>query len=281
MLEEKKVAELRRHARKVRRHVIEMIYAAKSGNPGSALSAVDIIVYLYFHAMRVRPQQPDWMERDRFVASKGHIAPALYACMAMLRFFDESELTTFRRFNSRLQTHPEMHTLPGIDFPSGSLAQGLSGAVGMALGLRKKKIDSQTYVIVGDGESQEGQIWEAAMSGGHYGLGNITAFLDANKLQGDGAVATIMRMEPHADKWRAFGWNVVEANGHDYAAIDAAVETVRRRKDAPGMVICNTIKGKGVPFMEGNNAWHVGAHLTEAHIKEAMAALADGGPNDR
>lgn len=268
-----KKIELQKTCRLVRRDVIEMIYSAKSGNPGSALSAVEFLAYLYFHYLNIRVDDPDWVERDRFVLSKGHAAPTLYAAMARYGFFPVGELTTFRKFNSRLQTHPEFGALPGLDFTSGSLAQGLSAGVGMALGLRLQQQPSQVVVYLGDGEIQEGQVWEAAMSAAHYQLGQLIAIVDSNKFQGDASISEVMDLGRLADKWRSFGWSVLEVDGHEFDSIDAGFSSLDIHDGSPKVLIGHTIKGRGVSFMEGNNRWHVGGHMTQKEYEGAVAEL--------
>ncbi len=268
-----KRVDLQKLCRLVRRDVIEMIFSAKSGNPGSALSAVEFLIYLYFQYLSIRVDDPDWLERDRFILSKGHAAPTLYSVMARRGFLSVGELTTFRKFNSRLQTHPEYGSLPGLDFTSGSLAQGLSAGVGMALGLRLREQSSRVMVYLGDGEIQEGQVWEAAMSAAHYKLGQLVAIVDSNKFQGDASVAEVMDLGALADKWRSFGWTVLEVDGHDFDSINAGFSSLDTDDGIPKVVIGHTIKGKGVSFMEGNNRWHVGGHMTQAEYEYAVTEL--------
>lgn len=265
--------ELQKICRLVRRDVIEMINSARSGNPGSALSAVEFLAYLYFQHLKIQVDDPDWIERDRFILSKGHAAPTLYSVMARRGFLSVGELTTFRKFNSRLQTHPEYGSLPGLDFTSGSLAQGLSAGVGMALGLRLRQQKSQVIVYLGDGEIQEGQVWEAAMSAAHYNLGELVAIVDSNKFQGDGSTAEVMALGDLADKWRSFGWRVIEVDGHDFDSIDEGFTSLDPLDNAPKVLIGHTTKGKGVSFMEGNNRWHVGGHMTQSEYECAVTEL--------
>jgi len=272
-LPEDKLQEMNDLCGQVRRDVIHMIFSARSGNPGSALSSVEFLVYLYFHHLRIRVDDPGWHRRDRFILSKGHAAPALYSVMAHRGFLPPDELTTFRKFESRLQTHPEYGSLPGLDFTSGSLAQGLSAGVGMALSLGLQHIQSRVMVYLGDGEIQEGQVWEAAMSAAHFKLDNLIAIIDYNKLQGDGSVTEVMGIEPFADKWRSFGWLVHEVDGHDLAAIQAGLTHLEHMGPGPKVLIGHTVKGKGISFMEGNNRWHVGGHMTEEDRDNALKEL--------
>lgn len=243
-------------AKKIRRHIIQMTGAAGSGHPGGSLSAADIVTVLYFHFMRLNPTLPNWPERDRFVLSKGHAAPLLYAALAERGFFPVEELCTLRKLGSRLQGHPDMKQLPGVEMSTGSLGQGLAAANGMALAGKLDKRDYRVYVLLGDGEIQEGMIWEAAMAAAHYHLDNVTAFLDNNGLQIDGPIKEVMSPEPIADKWRAFGWDVQIIDGHSITQIIQAVEKAKQVKGQPQMIIAKTVKGKGVSFMENQVDWH-------------------------
>lgn len=243
-------------AKRIRRHIIQMTGAAGSGHPGGSLSAADIVTVLYFHFMRLNPAFPDWAERDRFVLSKGHAAPLLYAALAERGYFPAEELYTLRKLGSRLQGHPDMKQLPGVEMSTGSLGQGLAAANGMALAGKLDKRDYRVYVLLGDGEIQEGMIWEAAMAAAHYQLDNVTAFLDNNGLQIDGPIKEVMSPEPIADKWRAFGWDVQIIDGHSIPQIIQAIELAKQVKRQPQMVIAKTIKGKGVSFMENQVDWH-------------------------
>ncbi len=256
MLASDEIRELSLKANAVRRHIIEMVYAAGSGHPGGSLSATDIIVALYFKIMNYDPENPNWKDRDRFVLSKGHAAPALYAALAELGVFPVDELLTLRKVGSRLQGHPDMRKLPGIEASTGSLGQGLSIANGMALAAKLDRKLYNVFVMLGDGEIEEGQVWEAAMFASHYKLDNLIAFLDRNKLQIDGETEKVMSIEPIADKWKAFGWEVKEINGHDFKEITDAVEWAKAIKGKPVMIIAHTIKGKGVSFMEGSVHFH-------------------------
>lgn len=266
-LTSEKIAELADRAKAVRRSILEMVTGAKSGHPGGSLSAADILVTLYFAVLRIDPHAPADPDRDRFVLSKGHAAPVLYATLAERGFIPHSELCTLRRIDSRLQGHPDMRGIPGVDMSTGSLGQGLSAANGMALAARLDGRDSRVYVLLGDGELEEGQIWEAAMLAAHYKLDNLTAFVDYNGLQIDGPISEVMSPLPIADKWRAFGWHVLEIDGHDYAAIYDAVETAKTIKSKPTMIVAATVKGKGVCSMEGVADWHGKAPTTEECAK--------------
>lgn len=255
--------ELASRASTIRQHIIRMVAEAKSGHPGGSLSAADIVSTLYFHEMKVDPQNPKWPDRDRFVLSKGHAAPVLYAALAEKGYFPQDELMTLRKTGSRLQGHPSMKHLPGVEISTGSLGQGLSAANGMALAGRLDGKDYRVYVLLGDGEIQEGQVWEAAMAAAHYKLDNLVGFIDHNRLQIDGPVEDVMSPEPVADKWRAFGWNVEEINGHDFTEIINALAKARETKGQPTMIVANTVKGKGVSFMENQVGWHGSAPSSE------------------
>lgn len=256
---------------KMRAHIIRMLAEAKSGHPGGSLSAADVIATLYFKHMRIDPANPDWEDRDRFVLGKGHAAPALYAALAMRGFFPEEELITLRKLGSRLQGHPCRTETPGVDMSTGSLGQGLSVANGMALAGRIDGKDYYVYCLMGDGEIQEGQVWEAAMSASHYKLDHVIAFVDHNGLQIDGANASVMNVMPIDEKFRAFGWNVLRIDGHDLEAIDAAILEAKASVGKPTVIVCETVKGKGVSFMENVVDWHGVAPNAE----QAQVALAE------
>ena len=256
-------------AKAIRRHVCESTTAASSGHPGGSLSAADVIATLYFHSMRHRPEQPDWRERDRFVLSKGHAAPALYAALAEAGYFSTSNLKELRRVGKSLQGHPYVHT-PGVEACTGSLGQGISIAVGMALSMKLDKIDSHVYCMVGDGECQEGQVWEAAMAASHYGLDNFTVIVDRNGLQIDGFTEDVMALEPLAQKWRAFGFDVRKINGHSIPEIMAAL--AHRDSGKPVAIIAATTKGKGVSFMENVCAFH-GTPASQQQLEQALEEL--------
>jgi transketolase len=273
-------AELSNIARDLRVWCLKMIHKAASGHPGGSLSLAEIVTTLYFKLLKHDPKNPNWRERDRFILSKGHGVPAVYAAMAMSGYFPEEQLMTLRQLGSPLQGHPDRVRLPGIEASTGSLGQGLSIAQGMALGLRLDKIDSMVYCVMGDGEIQEGQIWEAAMSIPMHKLGHVCAFVDWNKGQIDGQVKDVMNIEPIADKFAAFGWNVLSVDGHSFSALIGAVEKAKANAKAgsgkPTMIVCDTLKGKGVKFMEeGQNAWHgsaPSAEQAEKAIAEVMGA---------
>ncbi len=253
-----------------------MTAAAKSGHPGGSLSAADILAALYFRVLRVDPSRPGWPERDRFVLSKGHAAPALYAALAERGYFPVEELKTLRRIHSRLQGHPDMRKTPGVEASTGSLGQGLSMAGGMALAGRLDGCDWRVYALLGDGECEEGQVWEAAMAAAHYRLDNLTAFLDNNGLQIDGPIEQVMSPNPLNDKWRAFGWHVIEIDGHDFGQILGAVDEAKKTKGRPTMIVARTIKGKGCSFMENEAEWHGKAPSPE-QAEQALRDLEKGG----
>lgn len=268
--------ELGSTARVIRQHIVRMLGEAGSGHPGGSLSSVDILVSLYFREMKVNPANPKWEERDRFVLSKGHAAPVLYAVLAERGFFPVEDLMTLRKFGSMLQGHPDMKKVPGVEMSTGSLGQGLSVANGMAIAGKLDKADYRVYVIIGDGESEEGQIWEAAMTAVHYKLDNLTVFLDYNQLQIDGRISDVKYSTNPVDKWKAFGWNVLEIDGHNICKILDAIDKAKQVKDKPTMVVAHTIKGKGVSFMEDAVGWHgktPNADETEAALRELGGGL--------
>jgi len=244
-------------AKKIRTDIVEMLCEAGSGHSGGSLSISDIFSYLYFSGvLKIDPEKPDLKDRDRIVLSKGHACPVLYAALAEKGYFDKSHLKTLRKYGSILQGHPDMKKTPGVDMTTGSLGQGLSCAVGMALGAKLDGLDCKVFAIVGDGECNEGQIWEAAMAAAHYRLGNLIAVIDRNGLQIDGYTKDIMNTEPLADKWKSFNWEVLEIDGHNFDEIDSAISNAVAVKDKPVCIIANTTKGKGVSFMEGQCDWH-------------------------
>ena len=250
------VTELARRSRAIRRHIVTMVTEAKSGHPGGSLSATDIVATLYFNEMKVDPNRPDDPERDRFVLSKGHAAPVLYATLAEKGFFSQCEFLGLRKVDCMLQGHPDMKGTPGVDMSTGSLGQGISAACGMALA---GKIDNKQYrvfALLGDGELEEGQVWEAAMFAAHYKLDNLTAFVDFNGLQIDGPITEVMSPLPIPEKWRAFNWNVIEIDGHDYYAIYNAIQAAKEFKGRPTVIVAKTVKGKGVCKMENVADWH-------------------------
>ena len=257
---------------KVRMGVIEGVHAAKSGHPGGSLSAADMFTYLYFKELRVDPKNPQWEDRDRFVLSKGHTAPGLYAALALRGFFPVEDLVTLRKLGSYLQGHPNMNSVPGVDMSTGSLGQGISVACGMALAARLDRKDLRVYTITGDGELEEGQIWEAAMFASHYSLDNLYAFVDANGLQIDGKTTEVLSPEPIDKRFEAFGWFVQRINGHDFAAIHDALEKAKTVKGQPHVIICDTVKGKGVSFMENKAGWH-GVAPKKEEYQQAVSEL--------
>ena len=269
----KDISFLKEKAKEIRKSIVSMITEAKSGHPGGSLSATDILTALYFSEMNVDPANPKMEGRDRFVLSKGHAAPAIYATLAEKGYFSKDELMTLRKFGSRLQGHPDMKKLPGIEISTGSLGQGLSVANGMALNAKIFDENYRTYVVLGDGEIQEGQIWEAAMTAAHYKLDNLCAFLDSNNLQIDGNVTEIKGVEPLDKKWEAFGWNVIKIDGHDFEQILSALDKAKKCKGKPTMIIAKTIKGKGVSFMENVCGFH-GVAPTLEELERALAELA-------
>lgn len=257
--------QLSEKAKELRKSIITMVYHAGSGHPGGSLSAIDLMTVLFYNKMNHDSKNMQMRNRDRFILSKGHITPALYAILADLGYFEKSELNTLRKFGSILQGHPDMQKTPGIEVSSGSLGQGLSIAVGVSLGGIMDKIDYRVYCMMGDGETQEGQIWEAAMAAGHYKLDNLCGIIDVNRLQIDGKVEDVMNVNPLADKWRAFNWNVIQIDGHKMFEIDNAFDEAKRFKGKPTVIIAQTIKGKGVSFMENNPGWHGKAPNTEQY----------------
>jgi len=273
MVASEKIKELEAIARKLRQHIVRMTCAAASGHPGGSLSAADLVTVLYFYKLRHNPKDPSWAERDRFVMSKGHAAPVLYAALAEAGYFPISYLNNLRRIGSSLQGHVDMLTLPGIEMSTGSLGQGLSAANGMALAARLDKKDYRIYCILGDGECQEGQVWEAAMTSNHHKLDNLTAIIDRNKYQIDGRVEEIKSLEPLADKWRAFGWNVINCDGHNMKAIIEALEKAASVKGKPSMIIADTVKGKGVSFMEEKPLEYHGRAPSAEEEKKALSEL--------
>ena len=273
MISQKKIQELEAIAVKLRKHVINMTCAAASGHPGGSLSAADIITVLYFYKLRFDAKNPAWAERDRFVMSKGHAAPILYAALAEAGYFPVSYLKTLRQLGSSLQGHVDMLSLPGIEMSTGSLGQGLSAANGMALANRLDKKNSRIYCLMGDGECQEGQIWEAAMTSAHYKLDNLTAVVDRNKFQIDGPVEKIKDLAPFHDKWKAFGWNVLSCDGHKISALIESFDQAGQAKGKPTVIIADTIKGKGVSFMEANPLDYHGKAPTKDEETRAIEEL--------
>ena len=271
-MEQTKILQLSRIANNIRVSIIEAVYNAKCGHPGGSLSIADILSYLYFEEMNIDPANPKDHNRDRFVLSKGHTAPALYATLAERGFFPKEDLKTLRKTASYLQGHPDMKGVPGVDMSTGSLGQGISTACGMALSAKLAGKDYRVYTIVGDGESQEGQVWEAAMFAAHYKLDNLVAIIDWNGLQIDGPITEVMNPTPHDEKLRAFGWNVISIDAHDFNQIESALKQARECKGKPTAIIAKSTKGKGVSYMENACEWH-GQAPKEDLYKVAIADL--------
>ena len=257
---------------KVRMGVIESTYGAKAGHPGGSLSAAEVYTYLYFKEMNIDPKNPKWEDRDRFVLSKGHTTPGLYSVLAQRGFFPVEDLPTFRHIDSYLQGHPNMNMVPGVDMSTGSLGQGISTAVGMALGAKHTGKTNRVYTLLGDGEIQEGQVWEACMAAAHYKLDNLCIVVDNNGLQIDGNIADVMSPYPIVDKLAAFGFHVIAIDGHDFEQIEAALNEARNTKGQPTAIVMKTIKGKDVSYMENNAGWH-GKAPNDAEYAQAMTEL--------
>lgn len=278
-MEQTKIKELKKIAANIKLGALEAVYNASSGHPGGSLSIADILAYLYFVEMNVDPKNPHWEDRDRLVLSKGHTAPGLYAALAERGFFPKEDLKTFRQIDSYLQGHPDMKGTPGVDMTTGSLGLGFSAACGMALSSQISGKNYRVYAILGDGEIEEGQVWEAAMFAAHYKLDRLCIFVDFNGLQIDGPVAEVIGPAPIDTKFKAFGWNVISIDGHDLNQIEAAVTAAKQCNGKPTAIICSTVKGNGVSFMENNVKWHGSAPNKEqyeqavAEIKAAVAAL--------
>jgi transketolase len=270
-MQKQELVMLAEKAAEIRKLAVEAIYHAKSGHPGGSLSIADIMSYLYFKEMKVDAADPKNPDRDRFVLSKGHCCPALYAALAMKGFFPKEDLNTLRHLGSYLSGHPDMKNVPGVDMSTGSLGQGISAAAGMALAGKRNGQDYRVFTILGDGECQEGQVWEAAMFAAHYKLDNLIAFVDFNHLQIDGDVREVMNPTPIDKKFEAFGWYVQSIDGHDFDAIEQAVENAKVA-DKPAVIVCTTVKGKGVSFMENNYGWH-GKAPNASEYETAMAEL--------
>lgn len=258
-------------AKVIRRDIVSTVYYAQSGHPGGSLSGVEILTYLFFREMRISPENPEMKDRDLFVLSKGHASPLYYSVLSERGFFDRELLKTFRKSGSILEGHP-VRGVPGVDMNTGSLGQGLSSAVGMAIGQKLDNSDYHTFAMIGDGEANEGIIWEAAMSAAHYKLDNLIVFMDHNGLQIDGKNKDVMNIEPVKDKFKAFGWEVFEIDGHSFDEIEEALEKAKKVKGKPSFILANTVKGKGVSFMENEVAWH-GKAPNEEQYKEAMEEL--------
>ena len=273
MLEAERVF-LEEKARVIRSHIIAMLGEAGSGHPGGSLSAAEIIAALYFHEMNIDPARPDWEHRDRFILSKGHAAPVLYAALGEAGFFDISEFGRLRKLGSILQGHPDMKRTPGVEISTGSLGQGLAVGNGMALAGKLDRRDYRVYVLMGDGEVQEGMVWEAAMASAHYRLDNLVGILDYNGFQIDGPISEIMAPEPLDAKWRAFGWNVIVIDGHDFGQIVDALNKAKEVKGQPTLILAKTVKGKGVSFMENQADWHGQAPSSE-QVEQALRELSE------
>jgi len=270
------IEELEGRARGLRCDVVKMCHYAGSGHPGGSLSAADMVAALYFHFMRLDPKNPKWEDRDRFIMSKGHACPVQYAALSRRGFFPEEVLWTLRKFESPLQGHPDMKSTRGLDMTSGSLGNGLSIGVGMALGARIAKKDFRVYVILGDGEIQEGLVWEGAMAAAHFRLDSLTAMVDYNKLQIDGENEDVMGLEPLVGKWQQFGWHTIEIDGHDMAEVVRAIEEAQSTKGKPTCIIAHTVKGKGVSYMECAVDWH-GRAPTQEELDQALVELGEKG----
>ncbi len=272
VLEKEKIEFLEEKARTLRVSIVKTLHKSQSGHTGGSLSAIDMITALYFHVMRHDPENPQWEERDRFILSKGHAAPAQYVALAEAGYFPKEDLMMLRRLGSHLQGHPDSKGTPGVEVCTGSLGQGLSMANGMALGLRLDKRNSRVYALLGDGELQEGQVWEAAMASAHYRIDNLCALVDANALQIDGEVERVMNVGPIGDKFKAFGWNVTEIDGHDMEEIIKALESAKLVKEKPTAIVARTVKGKGIPRFEHKASYH-GVAPNDEELSEALLCL--------
>ncbi len=273
-IEDGVIEALEERARQIRRHIVESIYHAKSGHPGGSLSATDVITALYFDVMEHRPEDPSWEDRDYFVLSKGHAAPAQYAALALNGYFPVEDLNTLRKLDSHLQGHPDMLKTPGVEASTGSLGQGISIAAGIAAAMKIDGKDGHVYSMMGDGELEEGQVWEAALFAAHNGLDNLVGIVDRNRLQIDGCTEDVMCLEPLPAKWKAFGWHVIEIDGHNMREILSALYQARDQADKPTVIISNTIKGKGISFMENSLNFH-GKAPNEEEYHRAMEELGD------
>jgi len=265
------ILSLQHKALQFRREILEMLHLAGSGHPGGSLSAVEILISLYFYKLKHDPKNPKWNDRDRLIISKGHVSPVVYVTLANAGYFPKEELKTFRKFGSRLQGHVHVK-VPGVEFNTGSLGHGLSVANGIALGSKMLNQNFKTYCLLGDGELQEGSIWEAAMSAAHHKLDNLCAIVDYNKVQENGPVNEIKNLEPLSAKWKNFGWHVLEVNGHDFKALMQALDEFDAMSEKPTVIIAHTIKGKGISFMEGKAAWH-GKAPNKEQLQSALAEL--------
>ena len=264
---------LKQKAVQYRKDILQMLNQAGSGHPGGSLSAVEILISLYEYGMKHKPDEPQWEDRDRLIVSKGHVSPVVYTTLANQGYFPKEELSTFRQFKSRLQGH--VHTkVPGVEFNTGSLGHGLSVANGLAQGAKMLGKDTKVYCLMGDGEIQEGSVWEAAMTASHFKIDNVCAIVDYNKVQENGPVNDIKNLEPLGDKWRSFGWAVAEIDGNDFQSLMDAFDQFGQVKDQPFVIIANTIKGKGVSFMEGNKSWH-GKAPNDEQLEKALEEVSD------
>jgi transketolase len=272
MMDAKTKLELQKTATQIRKDIITAVASAASGHPGGSLSGADIMTYLYFKEMNIDPKNPRNPDRDRFVLSKGHCTPALYSTLAHRGFFPVEDIKTFRQADSYLEGHPNMNKVPGVDMSTGSLGQGISAAVGMALAGKLDNKSYRVFALLGDGELEEGQVWEASMAAAHYKLDNLTAFVDNNGLQIDGNITDVMNPEPIADKFRAFGWHTVSVSAHDFDEIEKAVEEAKATKGKPTVIVARSVKGKGVSFMENQASWHGSAPKKE-QAEQAIAEL--------
>ena len=271
-MEQQKLAQLKELATKVRLGAVTAVHSASSGHPGGSLSIADVLTYLYFEEMNIDPKNPKWEDRDRFVLSKGHTSPALYAVLAHRGFFPVEDLTTFRQIDSYLQGHPDMKGTPGVDMTTGSLGLGISAACGMALSAKLRNKDYRVYTIIGDGESQEGQVWEASMFAAHYKLDNLVVYVDWNGLQIDGEIEKVMNPTPYKEKFEAFGFNVISIDAHNLEEIEAAYKAARQCKGKPTAIIARSIKGKDVSYMENQAGWH-GSAPNDEQYAQAVAEL--------
>lgn len=268
-----RIDELETVARRIRRDVVEMIACAGSGHPGGSLSAVEILTVLFFSGMRLDPARPEWEDRDRFVLSKGHASSVLYSALAERGYFPPALLNEFSQDGSPLQKHPERGRVAGVEFSTGALGQGISAAVGIAMDGKIRRKDYRVYVLIGDGECDEGQVWEAAMAAAHYRLDNLTVFLDHNGLQVDGTNDQVMKLGAIDEKWRSFGWNVLRLDGHDMGALEAGIQVAKKVRGVPTMIVAETVKGKGVSFMENRVEWHARGFTASEHaaaLKELL-----------
>ncbi len=279
---ERRLDRLEEIARQIRIDIVKITHLAgpaRKGHPGGALSATDIVAALFFDIMRINPSDPGWRDRDRFILSKGHACPVLYTALANRGYFTKESYHSFRKINGMLQGHPDMRSTPGVDMTTGSLGHGLSAGIGMALAAKIDKRNYRVFVLLGDGECQEGLVWEAALSAPKYGLDNLTAIVDSNRLQSCDWIDSTIPMEPFAAKWSAFGWNVLEIDGHNMKEVIAALDLAVAHKKKPTVIIADTIKGKGVSFMENDNAWHQQAP-DRKQFEQAMAELQGGNETD-